>query len=171
TISQLSQAKLFIDDTSGITVPEIRSKCRRLMVETKGLDLVVIDYLTLMGTSGRSESFQLEVAELSRSLKGLARELNIPIIVISQLSRALTKRTDHRPILSDLRDSGAIEQDADVVLFIHREGYYQEKGEEDDGAAEIIVAKQRNGPVGKVNVHWLPKYTRFMPPLSDREEY
>ena len=118
----LSGSKLFIDDTSGITVPEIRSKCRRMMVEQKQLDLIVIDYLTLMGTDSGRDSYQLEIADLSRSLKGLARELKVPVIVISQLSRATAKRTDHRPILSDLRDSGAIEQDADVVLFIHREG-------------------------------------------------
>jgi replicative DNA helicase len=169
TMGHLSASKLYIDDTAGISVAEIRSKCRRLMVESKQLDLIVIDYLTLMSTSGKSDSFQLEIADLSRSLKGLARELKVPIIVISQLSRAAAKRNnDHRPVLSDLRDSGAIEQDADVVLFVHRESYYRDKGEEDDGEAEIIIAKQRNGPVGKVNVKWLAEYTRFMP-ISDRE--
>lgn len=154
----LENSNLYIDDTAGIGVAEIRSKCRRI----KDLQLVIIDYLTLMSTDSKNENRQQEVSELSRQLKGLARALNVPVIVLSQLSRAPSSRSDHRPLLSDLRESGAIEQDADVVMFIHRPAYYPDSEEQDASLAEIIVAKQRNGPVGKVELIWKPEYTRFM---------
>ena len=153
--------KLIIDDTSGISITEMRSKCRKYKLE-HGLDLIIIDYLQLMsGSGGRSnESRQQEISEISRSLKGLARELNVPVIALSQLSRAVEQRTDKRPMLSDLRESGAIEQDADVCMFIYREDYYI-PDTEDKNIAEIIIAKQRNGPVGTVRLAWMPQYTRF----------
>ena len=158
---KIGDSKLIIDDTSGITIEEMRSKCRKFKLEM-GLDLVIIDYLQLMTGSGsrRNESRQQEISDISRSLKGLARELNVPVIALSQLSRAVEQRTDKRPMLSDLRDSGAIEQDADVCMFIYREDYYI-PDTEDKGIAEIIIAKQRNGPIGTVRLAWLPQYTRF----------
>lgn len=157
----IGKSKLIIDDTSGISVAELRSKCRKFKLE-QGLDLIIIDYLQLMsGSSSRSnESRQQEISEISRSLKGLARELNVPVIALSQLSRAVEQRTDKRPMLSDLRESGAIEQDADVCMFIYREDYYI-PDTEDKNIAEIIIAKQRNGPVGTVRLAWIPQYTRF----------
>ncbi len=156
---QIGESKLIIDDTPGITVSELRSKCRKYKLE-HGLSLVMIDYLQLMSGSGRTESRQQEISDISRSLKGLARELNIPIIALSQLSRAVEQRPDKRPILSDLRESGAIEQDADVVMFIYREDYYF-KDTERKGISEIIIAKQRNGPIGTVELAWLPELTKF----------
>ncbi len=158
---RIGKSRLVIDDTSGISIAEMRSKCRKYKLEL-GLDLIIIDYLQLMsGSGGRSnESRQQEISEISRSLKGLARELNVPVIALSQLSRAVEQRTDKRPMLSDLRESGAIEQDADVCMFIYREDYYI-PDTEDKGIAEIIIAKQRNGPVGTVRLAWIPQYTRF----------
>lgn len=157
----IGQSKLIIDDTPGISVSELRSKCRKYKLE-HDLKLIIIDYLQLMsGSGGRaSDSRQQEISEISRSLKGLARELNVPVIALSQLSRAVEQRPDHRPMLSDLRESGAIEQDADVVMFIYRDDYYN-KDTEDKGIAEIIIAKQRNGPIGTINLVWLPEYTKF----------
>lgn len=157
----IGQSKLIIDDTPGISISELRSKCRKYKLE-HDLKLIIIDYLQLMsGSGGRaSDSRQQEISDISRSLKGLARELNVPVVALSQLSRAVEQRPDHRPMLSDLRESGAIEQDADVVMFIYRDDYYN-KDTEDKGIAEIIIAKQRNGPIGTVNLVWLPEYTKF----------
>ena len=157
----IGKSRMIIDDTSGISITEMRSKCRKYKLEL-GLDLIIIDYLQLMsGSGGRSnESRQQEISEISRSLKGLARELNVPVIALSQLSRAVESRTDKRPMLSDLRESGAIEQDADVCMFIYREDYYI-PDTEDKNIAEIIIAKQRNGPIGTVRLAWMPQYTRF----------
>lgn len=157
----IGKSRMIIDDTSGISIAEMRSKCRKYKLEL-GLDLVIVDYLQLMSGSGgrRNESRQQEISEISRSLKGLARELNVPVIALSQLSRAVESRTDKRPMLSDLRESGAIEQDADVCMFIYREDYYI-PDTEDKNIAEIIIAKQRNGPIGTVRLAWMPQYTRF----------
>ena len=157
----IGQSHLIIDDTPGISISELRSKCRKYKLE-QGLDVVIIDYLQLMtGSVGKSsESRQQEISEISRSLKGLARELNVPVIALSQLSRAVESRPDKRPMLSDLRESGAIEQDADVVMFIYRDEYYN-KDSEFKKQAEIIIAKQRNGPIGTVNLAWLGEYTKF----------
>ena len=156
----VGRSKLIIDDTPGISISELRSKCRKYKLEYD-LKLIIIDYLQLMSGSGRhSESRQQEISDISRSLKALARELNVPVVALSQLSRAVEQRPDHRPMLSDLRESGAIEQDADVVMFIYRDDYYN-KDSEMKGISEIIVAKQRNGPIGTVNLVWLPQYTRF----------
>ncbi len=165
TINELSTCRVFIDDTPGLTPSQLRSRCRRLMLE-QGLDLIVIDYLGLMGTDKRVENRQLEVSEISRQLKAIALELKIPVLACAQLSRAPAARTDKRPMLSDLRDSGSIEQDADVVLFLHREGYYASAAAEDgpkpdDNAGEVIIAKQRNGPVGTVNVEWQAEFARY----------
>lgn len=155
----IGSSKLIIDDTPGITIQEMRSKCRKFKLE-QGLDMIIIDYLQLMSGSGRSESRQQEISEISRSLKALARELNVPVLALSQLSRAVEQRPDKRPMMSDLRESGAIEQDADVIMFIYRDDYYN-KDTEKPGVAEIIIGKQRNGPVGTVELAWMPKYTRF----------
>lgn len=165
----IGKSRLIIDDTPGISISELRSKCRKYKLE-HGLDIIIIDYLQLMtGGVGRSqESRQQEVSEISRSLKGLARELNVPVVTLSQLSRAVESRPDKRPMLSDLRESGAIEQDADVVMFIYRDEYYN-KDSEFKKQAEIIIAKQRNGPVGTVNLAWLGEYTKFAN-LSRQEE-
>ncbi len=156
----IGKSKLIIDDTPGISISELRSKCRKYKLE-HDLKLVIIDYLQLMSGSGRSDSRQQEISDISRSLKGLARELNVPVIALSQLSRQVEQRPDHRPMLSDLRESGAIEQDADVVMFIYRDDYYN-KDTVDKNIAEIIIAKQRNGPIGTVNLVWLPQYTKFV---------
>ena len=166
---RIGKSRLVIDDTSGISITEMRSKCRKFKMEL-GLDLIIIDYLQLMsGSGGKSnESRQQEISEISRSLKGLARELNVPVIALSQLSRAVEQRTDKRPMLSDLRESGAIEQDADVCMFIYREDYYI-PDTEDKGIAEIIIAKQRNGPVGTVRLAWIPQYTRVGNELRQQE--
>lgn len=157
----IGKSKMIIDDTPGISISELRSKCRKFKLE-QGLDLIIIDYLQLMTgrVGGRAESRQQEISEISRSLKGLARELNVPVIALSQLSRAVEQRPDHRPMMSDLRESGAIEQDADVVMFIYRDDYYN-KDTDMKNIAEIIIAKQRNGPIGTVNLAWLPNYTKF----------
>ena len=156
----LSEAPIYIDDTPGITAMVIRAKCRRLKIE-KGLGLVVIDYLQLMSGSGRSDSRQQEISEISRSLKAIAREIEAPVIALSQLSRACEARSDHRPMLSDLRESGAIEQDADLVAFLYRDEYYFPEKTEKKNQAELIIAKQRNGPTGTVNLTWLGQYTKF----------
>ena len=156
----IGRSNLIIDDTPGISISELRSKCRKYKLE-HDLKLVIIDYLQLMSGSGRStDSRQQEISDISRSLKALARELNVPVVALSQLSRAVEQRPDHRPMLSDLRESGAIEQDADVVMFIYRDDYYN-KDSENKNIAEIILAKQRNGPIGTVNLVWLPQYTKF----------
>ena len=157
----IGKSNLIIDDTPGISISELRSKCRKYKLE-HGLDMIIIDYLQLMsGSVGkRSDSRQQEISDISRSLKAVARELNVPVISLSQLSRAVEQRPDHRPMLSDLRESGAIEQDADVVMFIYRDDYYH-KDTEHVNEAEIIIAKQRNGPIGTVTLTWLPQYTKF----------
>ncbi len=155
----IGRSKLIIDDTPGISISELRSKCRKYKLE-HDLKLIIIDYLQLMSGSGKSDSRQQEISDISRSLKSLARELNVPVIALSQLSRQVEQRPDHRPMLSDLRESGAIEQDADVVMFIYRDDYYN-KDTPDKNIAEIIIAKQRNGPIGTVNLVWLPQYTKF----------
>ena len=157
----IGKSKLMIDDTPGISISELRSKCRKMKLE-HGLDIIIIDYLQLMTgrVGGKSESRQQEISEISRALKGVARELNVPVIALSQLSRAVEQRPDHRPMMSDLRESGAIEQDADVVMFIYRDDYYN-KDTEIKNVAEIIIAKQRNGAIGTVNLTWLPQYTKF----------
>ena len=156
----IGDSNMIIDDTPGISISELRSKCRKYKLE-QGLDIIMIDYLQLMSGGGRSESRQQEISEISRSLKALARELNVPVVALSQLSRAVEQRPDHRPMLSDLRESGAIEQDADVVMFLYRDDYYN-KDTEQKNVAEVIVAKQRNGPIGTVNLVWLPNYTKFV---------
>ena len=157
----IGKSNLIIDDTPGISISELRSKCRKFKLE-HNLDLIIIDYLQLMtGRVGsKSESRQQEISEISRALKGIARELNVPVVALSQLSRAVEQRPDHRPMLSDLRESGAIEQDADVVMFIYRDDYYN-KDTELKNVAEIIIAKQRNGAIGTINLTWLPQYTKF----------
>ena len=170
-MAQISEAQIYIDSTSGITVPEMRSKARRLQVE-QGLDLIMVDYLQLMSGTGRFGSRQEEISSISRSLKTLAQELNVPIMALSQLSRAPAGRSDHRPVLSDIRDSGTIEQDADVVMFVHREDYY-DKATEMRNIAEIIIAKQRNGALGTVNLGWCGEYTWFAdlsPQPNEKEE-
>jgi replicative DNA helicase len=160
-LGTLADARIYIDDTPGISVLEMRAKCRRLAAEQKRLDLIVVDYLQLMsGSSRRVESRQQEVSQISRELKGLAKELNVPLVALSQLSRAPEARSDHRPQLSDLRESGSIEQDADLVGFIYREEQYN-RTEENAGIAELIIAKQRNGPTGTVKLAFLKEFTRF----------
>ena len=156
----IGRSNLIIDDTPGIGIAELRSKCRKYKLE-HNLSMIMIDYLQLMTGSGKQESRQQEISDISRSLKAVARELSVPVIAFSQLSRAVEQRPAHRPILSDLRESGAIEQDADVVMFIYRDDYYNHDSEK-KGIAEIIIAKQRNGPIGTVELAWLPEYQRFM---------
>jgi replicative DNA helicase len=155
----IGKSGLIIDDTPGISITELRSKCRKYKLE-HGLSIVMIDYLQLMTGSGRTDSRQQEISDISRSLKALARELSVPVIALSQLSRAVEQRPDHRPMLSDLRESGAIEQDADVVMFLYRDDYYNHDSEK-KGITEIIIAKQRNGPIGTVELAWLPEYQKF----------
>ena len=159
-IESLSRAKIFIDDTAGLSVLEMRAKARRLAAEQKKLDLIVVDYLQLMSAGGRIESRQQEVSKISRELKALAKELNVPVVALSQLSRAPEARNPPRPLMSDLRESGSIEQDADVVAFIYREDYYHET-DENKGMAELIISKQRNGPTGTVKLAFLKEFTRF----------
>ena len=161
-IGIIGNSKLIIDDTPGISISELRSKCRKMKLEY-GLSIVIIDYLQLMSGSRKegNDNRQQEISDISRSLKALARELHAPVIALSQLSRACETRTDHRPMLSDLRESGAIEQDADVVMFLYRDDYYN-KGTEHPTEAEVIIAKQRNGPIGTVNLIWKPEYTKFV---------
>lgn len=158
-LGPMANSPLYVDDTSGITPSQLRSRCRRLMMD-KGLDLIMIDYMQLMASDGKSENRQLEVSEISRQLKAIALELKVPLIACAQLSRAAATRPDKRPMLSDLRDSGSIEQDADVVMFLHREAYYDPACEEKN-VAEIILSKQRNGPLGTVKLAWLAEYTTF----------
>jgi replicative DNA helicase len=158
-LRRLCEVQVYIDDTPGAGVLEMRAKCRRLKAE-HGLDLLIIDYLQLMSGRGRIESRQQEVSQISRELKGLAKELDVPVIALSQLSRAPETRSDHRPQLSDLRESGSIEQDSDVVAFIYREEVYNQS-DENRGLAELIVGKQRNGPTGTVQLAFLKEFTRF----------
>lgn len=155
----LAQAKIFIDDTPSITVMEMKAKCRRLKME-QGLDMIMIDYLQLMSGDGKAESRQQEISSISRALKGLAREMDCPVVALSQLSRAPELRADHRPILSDLRESGAIEQDADLVMFLYRDEYYHPDSEKKN-IGEVIIAKQRNGATGTVELAWLGQFTKF----------
>lgn len=164
-MAPLSQAQIHFDDTPGVTVAEMRSKCRRLKME-KGLDLVLIDYLQLMEGDGRTESRQQEISSISRNLKIMAKELDCPVIALSQLSRAPELRADHRPILSDLRESGAIEQDADLVMFLYRDEYYHADSDKKN-IGEVIVAKHRHGETGAVDLLWLGQYQRFL----DYEKY
>ena len=159
-IEQATGVDLIIDDTPGISIAEMRSKCRKYKLE-HNLGIIMIDYLQLMSGSGKSDSRQQEISDISRSLKALARELSVPVIALSQLSRAVEQRPDHRPMLSDLRESGAIEQDADVVMFLYRDDYYHKDTEKKD-IAEVIIAKQRNGPIGTIELVWLPRYTQFV---------
>ena len=154
----LSSAKIYIDDTAGVSIMEMRSKCRRLKIEY-GIDLILIDYLQLMSGSGE-ESRQQEVSEISRNIKAIAKEMQCPVIALSQLSRAPEQRADHRPMLSDLRESGSIEQDADLVMFLYRDEYYNKETEEKN-VAECIIAKQRNGPVGNVKLAWIGQFSKF----------
>ena len=158
-LGPLAASQIYIDDTSGLTPSMLRSRCRRLKMERK-LDLIVVDYLQLMTTGGRAENRQNEVSEISRNLKGIAKEMDVPLLALAQLSRAGAQRADKRPILSDLRESGAIEQDADVIMFLHREDYYNPDTEEKN-IAEVIVSKQRNGPLGTKKLVWLGQFTRF----------
>ena len=158
--SIIGNSGLVIDDTPGISISDMRSKCRKIKLEHDDLGLIIIDYIQLMTSNTRSESRQQEVSEISRSLKALARELNVPVVALSQLSRAVEQRPDHRPMLSDLRESGAIEQDADVVMFLYRDEYYK-KDTDKPGVAEVIIAKQRNGPVGTVELAWIGDRQRF----------
>ena len=155
----IGRSQLMIDDTPGISISQLRSKCRKMKLE-HGLDMIIIDYLQLMSGSGHTDSRQQEISDISRSLKSLARELKVPVLALSQLSRAVEQRPEHRPMLSDLRESGAIEQDADVVMFIYRDDYYNPDSEK-KGIAEIIIAKQRNGSIGTVDLVWMPDYTKF----------
>ena len=160
-IGIIGNSKLIIDDTPGISITELRSKCRKMKLEY-GLQMIIIDYLQLMTGSGKtSDNRQQEISEISRSLKALAREMNAPVIALSQLSRACETRQEHRPMLSDLRESGAIEQDADVVMFLYRDDYYN-KDTDKPNVAEVIIAKQRNGPIGTVELLWRPEFTKFV---------
>ncbi|MEY2151123.1 replicative DNA helicase [Rhodanobacter sp. 115] len=159
-ISILTDAKIFIDDTPGLSPVELRSRARRLHREHGGLGLIVIDYLQLMQVPGSKENRATEISEISRSLKGLAKELNVPVVALSQLNRSLEQRAEKRPMMSDLRESGAIEQDADVIMFIYRDEYYN-KESADKGLAEIIIGKQRNGPTDTVKLTFLGHYTKF----------
>ena len=172
-MGKLSEAKIYIDDTSGVTAIDIKAKCRRLMMEEKDLGLIVIDYLQLMEGGGNPNDRNQQISAISRSLKGLARELNVPIIALSQLSRGVESRPDKRPMMSDLRDSGAIEQDADIVMFIYRDEYYNKTEEDDEvqkasnkGEAEVIIAKHRNGPVGTVKLLFQGNITKFKNPMK-----
>jgi replicative DNA helicase len=160
TMSLISDCKIFIDDTPSVTLFEMMSKCRRLKIE-KGLDLIVVDYLQLMSDGGRTDNRQQEISNISRGLKTLARELNCPVLALSQLSRAPELRNDHKPVMSDLRESGAIEQDADVVIMLYRDEYYNKEESEKKGITDVIITKQRNGPVGTVELAWIGQYTKF----------
>ncbi len=160
TMSLISSYDVYIDDTPSVSLFEMMSKCRRLKIE-KGLDLIIVDYLQLMSDGGRNDNRQQEISNISRGLKALARELSCPVMALSQLSRAPELRTDHRPIMSDLRESGAIEQDADVVMMLYRDEYYHKEESEKKGITEVIITKQRNGPVGTVELAWIAQYTKF----------
>lgn len=163
SVDDIARAPLFIDDNSAITVSELRSKCRKLK-QTQNIELIIIDYLQLMSSNRPVESRQQFISDVSRALKNIARELNVPVIALSQLSRAVDARTEHKPVLSDLRESGAIEQDADVVMFIYRDEYYNPETTTKPQTAEIIIAKQRNGETGSVDLRWIGKYTKFADP-------
>lgn len=163
--SVIAKSNLIIDDTPGISIGELRSKCRKYKMENN-VEVILIDYLQLMTADRQIDNKQTEVSEISRSLKALARELNVPVVALSQLSRGPEKRDDHRPMLSDLRESGAIEQDADVVMFLYRDDYYH-KDSEKKNIAEVIVAKQRNGPTGTVELVWMPDYTKFADKIKE----
>jgi replicative DNA helicase len=168
-MNELSDAPIYIDDSPNLSVLEMRSKARRLK-KNYGLDLLIVDYIQLISGSSKIENRTLELSEISRQLKGLAKELNLPVLCLSQLSRKVEDRNDKRPILSDLRESGAIEQDADLVVFIYRESYYKREkteGEVPDNTSEIIIAKQRNGPQGVAKLAFLSQFTRF----ENMEEY
>ena len=171
TLGPLSEAPIYIDDTAGITITEIRAKARKLKLE-KNIGMVIIDYLQLIQGSGnrKNGSREQEISEISRSLKILAKELNIPVIALSQLSRAAEQRTDHRPMLSDLRESGSIEQDADIVMFLYRDDYYNEESE-NKNIAEVILAKNRSGSIGTAELLWMSSYTKFANIERYREEY
>ncbi|MBR6503888.1 MAG: replicative DNA helicase [Firmicutes bacterium] len=158
---RLNKLEIYIDDTPGISPLEIKNKCKRIKMEKKGLDLVIVDYLQLMIFEGKSENRTLEISALTRYLKQLAREIDCPVIVLSQLSRGVESRTDKRPVLSDLRESGSIEQDADLVMFLYREEYYKKEESTRPGECDIIIAKHRNGPTDTVTLTWVGKYTRF----------
>lgn len=162
-------SKLIIDDTPGLTVTELRSKCRKYKLD-HDISLVVVDYIQLMSSGTRAESRQQELSDISRSLKSLARELDIPIIALSQLNRSVETRADHRPMMSDIRESGAIEQDADVIMFLYRDDYYNPETDERN-VAEVIIAKQRNGPTGTIKLTWQPKYTRFVNMARDTDKF
>lgn len=168
-MTKFADARIYIDDTSGVTATDIKAKCRRLMLEEKDLGLVVIDYLQLMEGGGNPNDRNQQISAISRSLKGLARELDVPIIALSQLSRGVEARNDKRPMLSDLRDSGAIEQDADIVMFIYRDEYYNRDDVENKGKAEVIIAKHRNGPVGNINLLFQSNITKFKNPTKTTE--
>jgi replicative DNA helicase len=169
TKDKIANIPIFIDDTPGITVRQVRAKARQLKAE-KGLGLIVIDYLQLMQGSKKAENRQQEISEISRSLKGLAKELNVPVLALAQLSRSVEQRDKKRPIMSDLRESGSLEQDADLVMFIYRDEYYNRDSEK-KGIAEIIIAKHRNGPVGYVELGFLSEYTKFVPLLKNPDQY
>lgn len=160
SMGPLSKMEIYIDDTAGISLTELKAKCRRLKIE-KGLDLILIDYLQLMQMDGQIESRQQEISAISRGLKAVAKEMNCPVVALSQLSRAPELRSDHRPILSDLRESGAIEQDADVVMFLYRDDYYHEDSDKKN-IGELIIAKHRNGPTGNIELVWKGEYTKFL---------
>ncbi|MCM1287001.1 MAG: replicative DNA helicase [Clostridium sp.] len=169
SVDDIARAPLFIDDNSAITVSELRSKCRKLK-QTQNIELIIIDYLQLMSSNRPVESRQQFISDVSRALKNIARELNVPVIALSQLSRAVDGRTDHKPVLSDLRESGAIEQDADVVMFIYRDEYYNPETTTKPQTAEIIIAKQRNGETGSIDLRWIGKYTKFADPEKHYRE-
>ena len=158
-LDELNSTKIVIDDTPGISIMEMRNKCRRLKAE-QGLDLIVIDYLQLMSMQGKTDNRQQEISTISRNLKLLAREMDCACIVLSQLSRAPEQRQDHRPILSDLRESGSIEQDADIVIFLYRDDYYNENTDK-PGVCEVNIAKHRSGPTDKIDLTWVSRYTKF----------
>jgi len=170
SVGKLAEAPIFIDDTPSLSVLELRAKARRLQSE-HGVGMIVVDYLQLLRGVGRAENRQQEISQISRALKALAKELNVPVVACSQLSRAPeTRGDDHRPRLSDLRESGSLEQDADVVLFIYRPEVYKKNDESLKGKAEIIIAKQRNGPIGTVNLVWLGQYSKFENPYLEEDE-
>jgi replicative DNA helicase len=165
---KLANAKIFIDDSGALSLLDVRARARRLKAEEPSLGLIIIDYLQLMQSRGKTESRQLEVSEISRGLKSLAKEIDVPVVALSQLSRAVESRTDKRPMLSDLRESGSIEQDADVVAFIYRDEVYN-PDTPDAGLAEILIRKQRNGPIGDVRLQFENQYTRFYNLASEEE--
>jgi len=166
TVAMMQDTRMFIDDTPALSPVELRARCRRIARE-HGLDLIVVDYLQLMQVAGSTENRATEISEISRTLKAMAKELNVPVIALSQLNRSLEQRPNKRPVMSDLRESGAIEQDADVIAFIYRDEVYNEEST-DKGIAEIIVAKQRNGPIGMVRLAFLGQYTRFENYIEER---